>query len=320
MIKTFGENQQLSAAHLNEVVAGVNSVSPLTGSDGIKVAHLNSGGAAVQIDPQREQLYTPMVGRVTDTGPNEEANFVTTPPAAGDLKYNYWVRIYRHKNSATSGANGPEKALDLHAADTSLIVPAFSLSDYFANSRSLNTDDPVTVMAVRIDDALAAAPRLRYIIVGGNSSECWGLITGVTAGVAPNTWRHSWEEVERTADGWQDKAGGRSGTTSTNYAVSLSGFKMAENLIVRMYLSEGFWTAQDVYTLKVGECGVAQDFYGIPIYFINVLKPLEITVVDGIAEIRAITQDVSVMIGCNEDGTPLMQTIRVFDGTAVCTT
>ena len=47
----------------------------------------------------------------------------------------------------------------------------------------------------------------------------WAKITG-NAADGTNKWKYAWTEQQRTAAGWQDLSGGRSGTTSTGFAVN----------------------------------------------------------------------------------------------------
>lgn len=49
----------------------------------------------------------------------------------------------------------------------------------------------------------------------------WGRITGSTAiPSTTNRWRYAWTEQERSTDGFADLTGGRSGTTSSSYAIN----------------------------------------------------------------------------------------------------
>lgn len=49
----------------------------------------------------------------------------------------------------------------------------------------------------------------------------WAKITGSTAVPSTsNRWRYSWTEQERTTDGFSDLSGGRSGSTSSGYAIN----------------------------------------------------------------------------------------------------
>ena len=47
----------------------------------------------------------------------------------------------------------------------------------------------------------------------------WAKITG-NAADGTNKWKYAWTEQQRTASGWQDLSGGRTGTTSTDFAVN----------------------------------------------------------------------------------------------------
>ena len=47
----------------------------------------------------------------------------------------------------------------------------------------------------------------------------WAKITG-NAADGTNKWKYAWTEQERTSAGWQDLTGGRSGTTSTDFALN----------------------------------------------------------------------------------------------------
>jgi hypothetical protein len=51
------------------------------------------------------------------------------------------------------------------------------------------------------------------------TSSFWAKITG-NAADGTNKWKYAWTEQQRTATGWQDLSGGRSGTTSTDFAVN----------------------------------------------------------------------------------------------------
>lgn len=59
----------------------------------------------------------------------------------------------------------------------------------------------------------------------------WIKIDGSAAlgGGTSNRWKYGWDEVEATADGWQVMTGGRSGTTTTDYA--LNALEYSETLI-----------------------------------------------------------------------------------------
>ena len=57
-----------------------------------------------------------------------------------------------------------------------------------------------------------------YVVPSGPSS-FWAKITG-NAADGTNKWKYAWTEQQRTASGWQDLSGGRSGTTSTDFAVN----------------------------------------------------------------------------------------------------
>lgn len=47
----------------------------------------------------------------------------------------------------------------------------------------------------------------------------WAKITGNAAN-GTNKWKYAWTEQERTSTGWQDLTGGRSGTTTTDFALN----------------------------------------------------------------------------------------------------
>ena len=47
----------------------------------------------------------------------------------------------------------------------------------------------------------------------------WAKITG-NAADGTNKWKYAWTEQQRTATGWQDLSGGRTGTTTTDFAVN----------------------------------------------------------------------------------------------------
>lgn len=42
-----------------------------------------------------------------------------------------------------------------------------------------------------------------------------------SASLATNRWKYAWTEQQMNGDSWEDKSGGRSGTTSSNYALNL---------------------------------------------------------------------------------------------------
>ena len=52
-----------------------------------------------------------------------------------------------------------------------------------------------------------------------SSSSFWAQITG-SASNGTNQWKYAWTEMERTTTGWQTKSGGRSGTTTTGFALN----------------------------------------------------------------------------------------------------
>lgn len=60
-------------------------------------------------------------------------------------------------------------------------------------------------------------PPVPAIIPGQDSF--WAKITG-NAADGTNKWKYAWTEQQRTASGWQDLSGGRTGTTTTGFAVN----------------------------------------------------------------------------------------------------
>lgn len=56
------------------------------------------------------------------------------------------------------------------------------------------------------------------VLLGGN--EFWAKILSSPASLGGNKWKYAWQEVRRTASGWEDTPNGRSGTTSTGYALN----------------------------------------------------------------------------------------------------
>lgn len=58
-----------------------------------------------------------------------------------------------------------------------------------------------------------------WYVLPGQASSFWAKITS-SAADGTNKWKYAWTEQERTASGWQDKTGGRSGTTTTGFAIN----------------------------------------------------------------------------------------------------
>jgi hypothetical protein len=62
--------------------------------------------------------------------------------------------------------------------------------------------------------------------------------------------KHAWTEMQRTETGFEIGGYGRSGTTSDNWAISVSGGQLEDGTICRLYLSfdadgNPQWTLQD---------------------------------------------------------------------------
>ena len=69
---------------------------------------------------------------------------------------------------------------------------------------------------------LAAIPRASSVALPSSpdrSFSFWAKITGAAV-LGDNKWQYSWTEQERTATGFQDLAGGRSGTTTAGFAIN----------------------------------------------------------------------------------------------------
>ena len=85
-----------------------------------------------------------------------------------------------------------------------------------------------------IDNTGRPLPRdIRAAAVAG----FWARITGSAEIGTTGKFTYAWTEQQRTADGWQDKSGGRSGTTSAGFAVTGRDFVItgSNGPIVRMY-------------------------------------------------------------------------------------
>lgn len=77
----------------------------------------------------------------------------------------------------------------------------------------------------------------RDIRAGGGDVSFWAQITGSAEIGTTGKFKYAWSEQERTASGWQAKTGGRSGTTSSGYAITGRDFVVtgSNGPIVRMY-------------------------------------------------------------------------------------
>lgn len=59
----------------------------------------------------------------------------------------------------------------------------------------------------------------QWYVVPGGTWTFHAKITGSTS-LSTNRWKYAWTEVTRTATAWADTSGGRSGTTTTNFALN----------------------------------------------------------------------------------------------------
>jgi len=73
--------------------------------------------------------------------------------------------------------------------------------------------------------------RIRWVFDWTNQPWFWAKITGNAdlGGGATNRWKYAWTEQDETADSWADLAGGRTGSTTSGYA--LNGLEMPGTLI-----------------------------------------------------------------------------------------
>lgn len=171
-IDDFVAKQPLTANHLNEMVHAINGSLPITPGEGLLTTYLDSGGSVISLSDPQSWIYTPIVAKVTTTGPMGTENDFTD--------YRYWVDVYINANTATTNLTtstlafeqkaviDPEKQNSGYAR-----LAVFSADDYFASTRSLSDGDVVLIMPIRTDKGDVAGPTLRYIIItGGGSSSC----------------------------------------------------------------------------------------------------------------------------------------------------
>lgn len=85
--------------------------------------------------------------------------------------------------------------------------------------RSIDGSKAVVDQLITVGLKYGASGDYVWYIVPGGSKSFWAKITGNTSD-GTNKWKYAWTEQERTSTGWQDLSGGRSGTTSTNFAIN----------------------------------------------------------------------------------------------------
>jgi hypothetical protein len=82
---------------------------------------------------------------------------------------------------------------------------------------------PVAKRVLRATRRVELAPRGQESACYGKTvgNEFWAKITGSAAFTDnPNRWQYAWTEQRPTLDGWEDLPGGRSGTTSSRFALN----------------------------------------------------------------------------------------------------
>ncbi len=128
-------------------------------NDGNIIAHKFGGGTAYTVQPQAAAHLLPIIGKITDKGPKEEADFTN---------YRYWVQIWKNTPANAMGT--------LHTAGLVLnaynpnpnekeIVCGFHFIDVVSGGRTLIKGDPVTVFPVCIDVGVNASPNFRWMII-----------------------------------------------------------------------------------------------------------------------------------------------------------
>lgn len=125
---------------------------------------------------------------------------------------------WREESSDPPGPNPGGRSSDGYAAD--------GAADQFAFAARRMPSDRAIVVRHWLASSQDGLPihDVRHSIVGGSTAGFWASIDGAsqrTAGVA--SWKYSWRERQlANDDSWQLPAsGGRSGTTSTNYAINV---------------------------------------------------------------------------------------------------
>lgn len=170
------------------MVGAINQMFPVTGTNGVAVTSLpNGGGTAIALEDSNYRYYSPLICRIIDSGPNSEADFTN---------YFYWCEVQSNINTATT--QRIDKDLDLQirqdagsnteVSDLRNIISAFNADEYFDESHALPTDGSryVIVLPVRIDAGPTVAPRVRYVIVAGGSTETSPQYPGMVKQAAAN--------------------------------------------------------------------------------------------------------------------------------------
>lgn len=166
-------------------------------------------------------------GKIVDAGPEEEADFTDE---------RYWVERTRCKNHDEDPVDAAAEfeALD-EEHELANIVAVTNLPEILDGGHALAVGTDVWVWEVwdRSDPPRARRVMMAAVAVAG----FWARITGSAEIGTTGIFKYAWTEQERTAAGWQDKSGGRSGTTSVGFAITGRDFVItgSNGPIVRMY-------------------------------------------------------------------------------------
>lgn len=135
----------------------------------------------------------------------------------------YWVELVMHAPDSVSDDEADlitDENLDENATPTTFT--ATNIGELLDSGHSLKTGQVVEVWRYR---GGLGTPEVYALFYSVGQCDFWAKITGSTAldnggATYDNRYKYAWTEVERTTTGWQDKSGGRSGTTSTGFALN----------------------------------------------------------------------------------------------------
>lgn len=75
------------------------------------------------------------------------------------------------------------------------------------------------IVSIRPGSQVDSSGRRQWEFIPNGGVSFWAKITG-SATNGTNKWKYAWAEQERSSSGWADLTGGRSGTTSTGFALN----------------------------------------------------------------------------------------------------
>ena len=204
------KGDRITAEHLQQAVNRLNSYGRLSAGPGISI---RTGPGGTVISAVNTQIVNAkFVAKIVDEGPDEEDDFTDN---------RYWVKKQIQKLTTSSTATSAAEWAD--DPEDAVIKMAINIDE--VSTHLCLPDDIVVVSLARtaVVGSTSYIPRYEFSRgIGGAVPTFWAKITG-SAGIAIgvyNRWKYSWVEQERTADGFQDKVGGRTGSTAVDYALN----------------------------------------------------------------------------------------------------